>query len=210
MKDVVYIYNEGLYINITNRCPTSCIFCIKRKWDMKYRGYDLNLKGFEPDLDTVIKEVEKAFINKKFNEIVFCGYGEPTMRFDLIKDFALNLRKGNLKNVPENERVRINTNGMGNLLSGRDITYEMKDLIDSLHISLNTLDRKKWLEIMRPEEKYADFAFESVLSFIEGAVRNLKEVVITAVEREDVDMAALENYARLKNIKFRVRPKLEV
>jgi len=177
---------------------------------MKYRGYDLNLKGFEPDLDTVIKEVEKAFINKKFNEIVFCGYGEPTMRFDLIKDFALNLRKGNLKNVPENERVRINTNGMGNLLSGRDITYEMKDLIDSLHISLNTLDRKKWLEIMRPEEKYADFAFESVLSFIEGAVRNLKEVVITAVEREDVDMAALENYARLKNIKFRVRPKLEV
>jgi TatD family-associated radical SAM protein len=210
MKDVVYIYNEGLYINITNRCPTSCIFCIKRKWDMKYRGYDLNLKGFEPDLDTVIKEVEKAFINKKFNEIVFCGYGEPTMRFDLIKDFALNLRKGNLKNVPENERVRINTNGMGNLLSGRDITSEMKDLIDSLHISLNTLDRKKWLEIMRPEEKYADFAFESVLSFIEGAIRNLKEVVITAVEREDVDMAALENYARLKNIKFRVRPKLEV
>jgi len=210
MKDVVYIYNEGLYINITNRCPTSCIFCIKRKWDMKYRGYDLNLKGFEPDLDTVIKEVEKAFINKKFNEIVFCGYGEPTMRFDLIKDFALNLRKGNLKNVPENERVRINTNGMGNLLSGRDITSEMKDLIDSLHISLNTLDRKKWLEIMRPEEKYGDFAFESVLSFIEGAIRNLKEVVITAVEREDVDMAALENYARLKNIKFRVRPKLEV
>ena len=84
---VVYEYNGSLYLNITNRCPNLCSFCIKNKWNMMYRGYNLKLEK-EPDIYEVLDNVKSMFDKKDFKEIVFCGYGEPTMRWDLIKEFS--------------------------------------------------------------------------------------------------------------------------
>ncbi len=204
---ISYEYNDALYLNITNRCPNLCVFCIKRKWNMNYRGYNLKLE-IEPDLDTLVNDVERAFKKKDYREIVFCGYGEPTMRWDLIKNFAKFVRDGNLKNVKNDKWIRINTNGLGNLINKRDITIEMKGLINSLHISLNTLDKTQWNKIMQPFKGYEN-GFESVIDFIKKAKENIDEIVLTVVNLKEIDIKAVEIFAIENGLKFRLRPLLD-
>jgi len=204
---ISYEYNGALYLNITNRCPNICVFCIKNKWDMMYRGYNLKLKK-EPTLYEIIKDVELNFNQKDYKEIVFCGYGEPTMRWDIVKEFCRIVRTGGIKNIDKHKRIRINTNGLGNLINKKDITSEMKNLIDSLHVSLNTIDPHQWISIMRPFKDYEN-GFDSVVDFILRAKKNVGEVVITAVELKDVNIEAVENFALKIGVKFRKRPLLD-
>jgi TatD DNase family protein len=204
---VAYEYNGAMYLNITNRCPNLCSFCIKNKWNMMYRGYNLKLEK-EPDIYEVLDNVKSMFDKKDFKEIVFCGYGEPTMRWDLIKEFSSIVRKGEIKNVDPCKRIRINTNGLGNLINKRDITVEMKGLINSLHISLNTSDPNQWIKIMRPFKGYEN-GFETVVDFIIKAKESVDEVVITAVELKEVDIKAVEDFSLKLGVKFRKRPILD-
>lgn len=206
---IAYEYSTGLYLNITNRCPTSCVFCIKRKWEMDYRGNDLNLRGKEPSFSEILGEISSKFNSVKHKELVFCGYGEPTMRFDIIKEISGAIREGKLENVPENLRIRINTNGLGSLVNGRDITPEMKGLIDCLNVSMNCADPEGWAELMRPEKTYLDKGFESVKDFIRKASKNVPEVVMTAVEGRGCDVKALEKLAKELGVPLRLRPELE-
>ncbi len=205
---IAYEYGSGLYLNITNRCPTSCVFCIKRKWDMDYRGNDLNLRGIEPSSDEVINAISKKFSIQKHKEIVFCGYGEPTMRFDALKEVAQAVKFGKISTVPQETRIRINTNGLGNLVNGRDITVEMKGLVDSLNVSLNCADPEGWEKIMRPDPKFLEKGFESVKDFVKRAKGNVPEVLITAAEGLPCDRAALEKAAIELGVKLRMRPAL--
>jgi len=206
---VAYEYKDALYLNITNKCPTACVFCIKRKWKMQYRGYNLNLKNKEPSLKKILSAISKKFSEKKYSEIVFCGYGEPTSRFEIIKKICKEIRKGNLKKVPKNIRIRINTNGLGNLVNGKNIIYEMIGLIDSLNISLNTLNKKQWLEIMAPMEKYRKDGFNSVIDFIKEAKNKIPEVVITAVDLKGIDIDRIKAFSKRNGLKFRLRPILK-
>lgn len=205
---VAYEYKNSLYLNITNRCPNLCSFCIKTKWNMDYRGFDLKLE-YEPNLKEISNEVSRFYGNKKYNEIVFCGYGEPTMRWDIIKEFSNLIRNGKIENVNSNERIRINTNGLGNLINKRDITLEMKGIIDCLNISLNTADPRQWIFIMRPFKEYEEKGFSAVIDFIKKAKNNVAEVVVTAVELKEVDIEAVKNLALDLGVKFRSRPFLE-
>jgi len=204
---ISYEYKDALYLNITNRCPNLCSFCIKNKWGMIYRGYNLKLEK-EPTLDEIIKDVELSFAKRDYREIVFCGYGEPTMRWDVVKSFCEIIRNGNIKGINPSKRIRINTNGLGNLINKRDITSEMKGLINSLHISLNTSDPKQWVSIMRPFKGYEN-GFEGVVDFILKAKQNVDEVVITAVELKEVDIKAVREFALKLGVKFRKRPILD-
>ena len=206
-SQIVYEHGNGLYLNITNRCPTVCCFCIKSKWNMRYRGYNLRLEK-EPSLDEVIRDVDLAFQRKDFVAIVFCGYGEPMMRWELIRVFSSLVREKGIRGVDCNKRIRINTNGLGNLINKRDITVEMKGLIDAVCVSLNTLDPKKWFEIMRPLKGYEN-GFESVIDFILKAKENVKEVVVTVVDLEEVDVEGVEEFAKKVGVKFRKRAFLE-
>lgn len=205
---IVYEYNNGLYLNITNRCPNLCSFCIKLKWGMKYRGHDLTLKK-EPSLEDIIKEVGSMFAKKSYNEIVFCGYGEPLMRWDVVKEVASCIKSGKGINVPKDIKIRINTNGFGNIINKRDITPEMKGIIDSLSISLNTVDKEKWYEIMRPLDEYKEGAFESVIEFIKNSKMWVKEVIVTAVDIRGVNTKDVEDFAHKIGVGFRLRPYLE-
>ena len=193
---LVYRYGAGLYVNLTNRCPTSCVFCIKHTWKMEYRGRNLDLDGNEPDPDLLVDLIVKEWAGDGFDELVFCGYGEPTMRLGAMLAVSGAVRHGGALPVPPGLRIRLNTNGLGSLVNGRNIVPELKGLVDAVHISLNTADQDQWLSIMRPRPEYASEGFQSVLDFIRGAAGAIPETVITAVRRADVDIEKFSALAR--------------
>ena len=127
MKETVNTYQIGdsLYINVTNRCNARCSFCT-RKEDPVIHGYNLGMeKGEEPEAEVYTSEIGDP---TKYKEIVFCGYGEPTIRWNVIKVVAKAVKdKGG--------RTRLNTNGHGNFINKRDITPEFKNLIDVVSVS---------------------------------------------------------------------------
>lgn len=206
---VIYRYKEGLYVNLTNRCPTACVFCIKNNWKMSYRGSNLDLGGAEPDTTTVMALIKKEWAAHPFKELVFCGYGEPTMRLGALIAVAGAVKSGSLAPVPADLRVRLNTNGLGGLVNGRDIVPELKGLIDAAHVSLNTADPAQWLAMMRPRHEYAAKGFESVLDFIRGAAGALPETAATAVRNDAVDLKRFEALAKELGAICRLRSRLE-
>jgi len=169
-----YLLGNSLYINITNRCNADCTFC-RRKEDPFLRGYNLGMKkSEEPTADVYIKEIGDP---TKYDEIVFCGYGEPTIRWGIVKEIA--------KYVKENGgKARINTDGHGNLINKRDITPEMKDLIDVVSISFNSFDSKQYAKLMRVSENH----FEEMKNFARLAKPFVKKVVMSVVSLDEVEI----------------------
>jgi TatD DNase family protein len=192
--DTVFTYKlgEALYINVTNRCNANCVFC-KRKDDPTLRGYNLGMERTdEPDAEVYIKEIGDP---KNYKEIVFCGYGEPTIRWDVVKAVA--------KYIKENGgKTRLNTNGHGNAINKRDITPELSGLIDVVSISLNTFNPKQYSELMGLKVSY----FNEMINFAKGAKQYVKKVVMSIVSVDEVDIERSRKIAE-ENIgaEFRVR-----
>jgi TatD DNase family protein len=142
---VSYTYKIGdaLYINVTNRCDSDCVFC-DRKGNAIIKGYNLKMsKSEEPPAEKYIQEIGDP---KKYKEIVFCGYGEPTIRWDVVKQVA--------KYVKDNGgKTRMNTDGHGNYINKRDITPELKGLIDAVSISLNSTNAEEYARLMNIDPK---------------------------------------------------------
>lgn len=205
----MYRYGQGAYVNLTNRCPTACSFCIKNRWKMDYRGNCLDLGGAEPSPADITAALSREYAAAPFREMVFCGYGEPTMRFEELKEVCRALRAGAVAGVPRDLRVRLNTNGLANLVTGRDAAAELAGLVDSVHVSLNTHDPAAWLEMMRPAPRYAENGFESVQAFIRSASAVMKETVATAVEKPGLDRERFSALARELGAEPRFRPMLE-
>ena len=192
---IAYPIREGLYLNITNRCTNNCSFCVRMKGDF-VKGHMLRLRR-EPSA----RELEEAIGDpKKYSEIVFCGYGEPLMRLDVVKEVAKWVKE-------KGGRVRINTNGQGNLVNGRDILPELAGLVDSFSISLDAQDEETYRKLCAPLHKEA---FGALLAFISGAVKCAPDVQVTVVETEGVDVEACRALAGRLGVKnLRVR-KLDV
>ena len=169
---IFYEVHDNLYVNLTNKCPCSCVFCLRQTRDHMEQSDVLWLEH-EPSFEEIIKESEK-FDMSKYKEIVFCGFGEPTEALGNLIKTAKYLKDSFGK------KIRINTNGLGNLINGRDILPEMKGLIDTLSISLNTPDPQKYNEIVRP--KYGIRAYDAMLSFAKEAKKYVPDVILTTVE----------------------------
>ncbi len=150
MNTFTYKIGNNLYINLTNRCSNRCTFCV-RDQSAKYEGYSLWLDN-EPTVEQVVSEIGDP---TKYDEIVFCGYGEPVYRLDEMLAIASHIKR-------RGGKTRLNTNGHGNLIHGRDITPQLK-IIDLVNISLNAPDRAMYDRLCRPI--YKDVAFDSVLFF---------------------------------------------
>ena len=206
---IVYRYGRGLYVNLTNRCPTACVFCIKHAWKMDYRGSNLDLSGAEPSPKEVIDLAKKEWAVSPFEELVFCGYGEPTMRLEALLACARLIKSGRSAPLPAGLRVRINTNGLANAVWGRNTVPEMKGLVDSVHVSLNTSDPAQWTALMRPMEPWAAGGFEKVKEFIREAARALPEVFATAVEGNGADLEKFKALAAELGAVPRVRGRLD-
>ena len=121
--EILYKVHNNLYVNLTNKCPYACTFCLRQTMDRIGESDRLWLER-EPSVDEVKKEFEK-FDMTQYNEVVFCGFGEPTERFDALKEVAAFVKE------KYNKPIRINTNGAGSLINGRDIAPELKGLVDS-------------------------------------------------------------------------------
>ena len=185
---VVYRYKNGLYVNLTNSCSTACIFCIKNAWKMDYHGSSLDLAGLEPSPEEILALAGREWTAAPFEEFVFCGFGEPTMRLDALLAAARLIKTGQAAPLPRTLRIRLNTNGLANAVWGRDVVPELKGLIDSVHVSLNTADPAQWADLMRPRPAWAAGGFEKVKEFIRAAARALPETVATAIEGNGADL----------------------
>ncbi len=167
-----YKIGNSLYINVTNRCNADCVFC-DRKGEAMVKGYNLKMsKDQEPPAEVYIKEIGNP---KKYKEIVFCGYGEPTIRWDVVKQIAKYVKE-------KGGRTRLNTDGHGNAINKRDITEDFPGLIDEVSISLNSPDPDQYAALMRIDKKF----FYEMLDFAKKAKKHA-HVVMTIVGLNEVD-----------------------
>ncbi len=195
---ITYVVKNGLYINMTNRCSNSCEFCIRQNGDGVY-GSDSLWLDREPSVDEIIADVSKYDL-KAFDEVVFCGYGEPTERADdLLKVAAFIKQTAAIT-------IRINTNGHGNLIAGRDITPEFKGLIDIVSISLNFANAEDYNRVCHPV--FGSEAYEGLIDFARLCKPYVKEVVLSVVDTTlpDSDIEKCKQIASSIGVTLRIRP----
>ena len=168
---IAYEVGVGLYINITNRCTNRCSFCIRNNADGAYGSDSLWLER-EPDTDEILKAIFSKNL-EKYDEIVFCGYGEPAERLEIAVLVAKQIRKKT--RLP----IRINTNGQSDLILGRD-TSEMFSVFDTVSVSLNAPNSARYDEICH--SVYKEKAFESILKFAENVKKCVQNVHFSVVK----------------------------
>lgn len=200
---MLYEHGDGAYLNITNRCPVSCRFCVKKSWDMRFLGLDLSLER-EPEPDELLRALDARLAAGGVREVVFCGYGESTYRLDVVSAVGLNLRLHR-----RGLRVRLDTIGLGSLIWGRDITRQLGLCLDAVSVSLNTADPGQWVELHRPAPAFREEGFAAACRFVTGCVAAGLDTRVTAVDLPEVDLAAVEALARGLGAGFRVRPRLD-
>lgn len=192
-NQLFYELGDSLYVNVTNRCTNCCTFCVRDHSGVG--GYDLWLKQ-EPTLEEMIQELDDVDL-KQYQEVVFCGYGEPLMRLDEVVALAAEMKKR--ADIP----VRVNTNGHANLIFGRDVTPQLKG-IDTLSISLNARDEAQYNEICQPS---VEGAYEAVKEFARLSKKHVKHVVLSVVDTiiSDADIAVCQEIAAEIGVPLRVR-----
>ena len=193
---VVYWLDNSLYLNITNRCSNCCYFCF-RKFKNGVQEFNLKLEK-EPTSEEVIEELRKVINRKSWKEVVFCGFGEPLERLDLVLEVTGWVKKNYWK------AVRVDTNGQGYLLNkGRDVVRELKEAgVDKVSVSLNAHDKAIYNQICKP---VFDDGYENVLEFIKKAKEEGLETEATAVTIPEVDLAKVKELAERMGVKFSVR-----
>ena len=193
---VVYWLGNSVYMNVTNRCSNSCYFCF-RKFKNGVREFNLKLEK-EPTTEEVIEELRKVINRKNWREVVFCGFGEPLERLNLVLEVTRWVKKHHWK------AVRVDTNGHGYLLNkGRDVVRELKNAgVDKVNVSLNAYDKATYNQICKP---VFEDAYENVLEFIKKAKEEGLETEATAVTIPEVDLAKVKELAERLGVKFTVR-----
>lgn len=195
-----YYLGNTMYINVTNKCTNRCVFCIRSATDT-VGGVNLVLEDEKFTSDDVIKEVKETYSNKG-EEIVFCGYGEPLIKLDIIKDVA-GFIKENYPDTP----IRVNTNGHGNLIHKRNIVPELLGLIDKVSISLNADSAELYAELASPVYEKTT-AYQAVKDFISECAKSGIETTATVVSGfgdYKVDTEKCKQIAEDLGADFRVR-----
>lgn len=194
---IVYWLNNSLYLNITNRCSNKCYFCFRHYWN-GIAGFKLKLK-YEPSPEEVVAELERHISRERWNEVVFCGFGEPTIRLNCVIEVTEWIKR-----YYPHLKVRLNTNGHGLLLNpGRDVVVELKEAgVNAVSVSLNGHDEETYNKVCKPAFKDA---YKSVLSFIQEARDSSLDTEVTAVRIPEVDIERVRNLALKLGVKFRVR-----
>jgi cyclic pyranopterin phosphate synthase len=195
---VVYWLDSSLYLNITNRCSNDCWFCF-RNFKQGVGGFNLKLER-EPTTAEVKAELEAALPLKRWGEVVFCGFGEPTARLDVLLEVARWLRErcGGLVSI------RVDTNGHGYALNkGRDVAEELRAAgVNKVSVSLNGHDEASYAENCRPQ---FEGGFAAVLEFVEKAKRSGLDVEVSVVRMPEVNVEKVRAVAESMGAPLRVR-----
>ena len=196
--NVLYAVKNGLYVNLTNRCPCSCVFCLRQKGDGVYGSDSLWLER-EPETDFVIDQLEKIDLDK-YDEVVFCGYGEPTERlYDLLRIAEYVKSHSNIK-------IRVNTNGLSDLIYSEDTAPLFVGKVDELSISLNATDAETYLRLTR--SKFGLKSFDSLVNFAKRCKESGLSVVMTIVDTvtTESEQAKAKKIADEAGVRLRIRP----
>ncbi|MDO7786135.1 TatD family nuclease-associated radical SAM protein [Desulforamulus aquiferis] len=188
---ISYQIGDVLYLNLTNRCSNKCVFCIRES--QAGVGYNLWLEK-EP---TVLEILDAVMEPAQYKEIVFCGYGEPLSRLDVVKEVASNLKGRGAKSI------RINTNGKANIFYGRNIVPDVGGIIDTMSISLNAHNAVTYNELCNPVE--GEEAYYAILDFARKCIGVIPKVILSVVEWPGVNIEACEKIALEIGADFRLR-----
>ena len=197
---ITYQVKQSVYVNLTNKCPCACTFCLRNNAPGVYGSDSLWLER-EPSLEEVVADFGRWDFTR-FREVVFCGYGEPTERLDVLLAAAAHL-----KSLSPAPRVRVNTNGLSDLVNGRPTAALFKGKVDCLSISLNTDDPAEYLALCRP--RFGEAAYPALLEFTREAAAAVPEVVMTVVGEPVTDpdkQARCRTLAESLGARLRVRP----
>lgn len=173
MANIVYMYYDNVYLNITNKCNCNCTFCIRSKSDAIG-----DAKNMWFDEEPTIEEIKQAIDDFDFTSVkkaVFCGYGEPTCELEKLLEAA-----SYLKQINADINLRLNTNGLANLYHGRSVAKEICSVFDSISVSLNEPSSEKYDKITR--NPYGGKAFLALLSFTKECVLYCDDVRMTVVD----------------------------
>jgi TatD DNase family protein len=188
---IAYVIRNSLYLNITNRCTNSCTFCAKFH-DFTVKGHQLCLER-EPGIEEVMTAIGDP---SSYDEVVFCGYGEPLIRLDVVKAVAGYLKQKNIT-------VRINTDGQANLVHNRNILPELSGLVDSISVSLNAADAATYQQVCRSE--FGEQGYAALKDFLVEAKKYIPSVIATAVTLPGIDIEACRKVAEVLQVEFRER-----
>ena len=196
----ILTYNIGgvMYVNLTNRCSNDCTFC-ERTRVSNMGGYNLWLDK-EPSAEDIISELKGKDLDG-ITELVFCGWGEPTYRFDVIKQVSSYAHIIGLN-------TRVNTNGQGSLIAGYDISSEVADCLDKVSISLNASCAQEYQSVCRSE--YGESAYGELLDFAAKCHDRGVHVTLSVVDLiGESEVEACRKIANSIGVQFRVRPEIK-
>lgn len=191
-ETLVYQIEKNLYINLTDRCTLACQFCPKHNGCTEVKGYDLVLE-IRPPAQQIIDLIGDP---TQYDSVVFCGYGEPTLRLKPMLDIAHWIKQ-------EGGKTRLNTDGLGNLVNKRNILPQLSECIDALSISLNAQNEAVYIRHCQPALKGS---YEAMLQFTELAPNYISDVSASAINGlEGVDIDACRKLAEQRGVKFKQR-----
>lgn len=193
---ISYEVGNNLYLNLTNKCPCACTFCIRNSADGAYGSDPLWLEH-EPTFNEIMEDLNSRDLDK-YTEIVFCGYGEPTCRLDTVIAVA-----DELKARPNCPLLRINTNGLSDLINDKPTAESLCNVMDIISISLNAGTKDEYIKVTRP--KYPE-AFEAMQKFTADCVKTESAQVIMSV----VDVIPPEQIQASREIAENLGAKLRI
>lgn len=188
---IAYEIRDSLYLNITNECTNNCYFCIRAQTSF-VKGHNIKLDK-EPTIEDIIKSVGDV---KRYREIVFCGYGEPTARLDVVKAVCRELKK-------KGANVRLVTNGHGDLINRRPIVKELAGLVDNVSVSLNTDKEDLYNKVCSPV--FGNITYKAVMRFIRDCVVSGIKAEVTCLDLRGVDLKECAAIAKSLGASFRAR-----
>lgn len=199
--DVFYDYGGGLYVNMTNKCPCRCAFCIRDMVDSLGDADSLWLKR-EPSKEELMKMLKQQNL-AAYDEIVFCGYGEPTERLDCLLAVCDYVKNDPL--LKEKLKMRLNTNGLSDLINDKPTAREFSGRLDAISISLNAPTAEKYNELCRP--KFGIQSFDEILRFTQEVKQYVPNVTMSVVSGSisSQDVEECRKTAAKLGVKFRVR-----
>lgn len=195
---ILYEVYDNLYVNMTNKCPCACTFCLRQTREEMNHSGSLWLER-EPDVEEIKAEFDK-FDMKKYKEVVFCGFGEPTQRLEDLLEVAAYVKEQFKK------PIRVNTNGLSDLIWQKDTAPMYKGLVDTISISLNTPNKERYYELTR--SKFGIDSFDAMLNFAGNVSKYVPNVVLSTVDttltKEEEEQCA--EICRRLGVTYRIRP----
>lgn len=195
---ILYEVHNNLYVNLTNKCPCACTFCLRQDRDEMNNSGSLWLER-EPTIEEVKAEFDK-FDMSKYEELVFCGFGEPTERLEVLLETAAFVKEkfGN--------KIRVNTNGLGDLINKCNTAPFYEGKVDIISISLNTPNRDRYLELTR--SKFGIESFDKMLEFAKNVSKYVPKVVLSTVSTTltEAEEEECRGICKKLGVMYRIRP----